>query len=483
MAHDVRNCQRCGALLSRYNRDVRCAACVAAEPIPEIPPALWQLGPIRDALASDDLGAVLVTARQALCFSQAELADLLSDNELTFSQPKVSRIEAGTPVREIDDRRRISDVLGIPAELLGLASRHSFTAASLALRPVATVVVREATAAMQRRTVLTGAAALVGWTLGGPLAEPSHQRIGTAHVQQSEDTLAQLWALDDRYGSDGIQELAVGLLQRLHAMLNHGTYDEPTGLRLQTMAGRVAEHAGWLSYDAGRQDHARYYLAEALTAARLSGDEELEVLVLGSLSVQAAHVGRHREAIALASRAQDTRVAHRMPAAYAMAAFREARAHALAQDDANANKAMLRAEKAFARASNRPDWIAYLDDAELAAKFAFCWAALGHSSKAIGLFSQALDGQHDAYQRNRALYSAYLAHAHLANSDVDQAATVGVAALDRVEQVTSVRALDEAASLRRRLAPHRSVPLARQYIEQFDDRFPHRAPPAGGNGG
>src|SRR5438067_2912107 len=134
---------------------------------------------------------------------------------------------------------------------------------------------------MRRRTVFTGAAALIGWTAGGPFGDVEGRKIGIAHVAQAEDALAQLWALDDRYGGDGIYELAAGLWQRVQRMLQHGTYDGPIGLRLRRLAGRLAEHAGWLSFDAGRQDHARYFLTEALTAARMADDAELEVLVLG----------------------------------------------------------------------------------------------------------------------------------------------------------------------------------------------------------
>jgi len=431
------------------------------------------LDPVRRALAMDDLGRVLVAARQALALTQGQLADLLTDDQLAFSQPKISRIEAGGPVRDMDDRRRISDVLGIPAELLGLASRRHHAKIALALRPVVTVVSEEAGALMQRRTVLAGAAALIGSTLGGPLAEPVNRRIGTAHIEQAEDALKQLWELDDRYGGDGIHELATGLLQRVHAMLNFGTYADSVGTRLHGLAGRLAEHAGWLSFDAGRQEHARYFLTEALMSARLSGHEELEVLILGSLSVQAAYVHRHREAVALAQRAQDSQVARRLPAAYAMAAFREARAHALGQDDASANKAMLRGEKAFARAGSRPEWVAYLDEAELAAKFAFCWAALGRNDKAVVLFEQALAGQQDHYQRNRALYSMYLARAYAANGQEERAGQVGLTALADLEEVTSVRVFDEAGRLRRELASAGRAPAVREYADAFDERFPH----------
>src|SRR5207248_951189 len=211
-------CRRCGSALSRYNREVLCAACSRAPTV--VPASLWELAPIRQALGADDVGGVLVAARTALGLSQAGLAGLLSDESVAFSQAKLSRIEAGLAVKDIDDLRRISDVLGIPAELLGLASGRSFARASLALRP-----------------------------------------------------------------------------------------------RVKVAAGRLAEQAGWLSFDAGRQDQARYYLTEAWTAARTADDADLELLALGSLSLQASRLGRLREAVAFAQRVQESPAARRTPVA------------------------------------------------------------------------------------------------------------------------------------------------------------------------
>jgi hypothetical protein len=88
-----------------------------------------------------------------------------------------------------------------------------------------------------------------------------------------------------------------------------------------------------------------------------------------------------------------------------------------------------------------------------------------------------LEGQRPEYRRNQALYSAYLAQAHLANAEVDQAASVGLTALDRAEAVTSVRTLEQIARLRQDLAAHCGLPSAREYVEQFDARFPDAVQP------
>ena len=153
------------------------------------------------------------------------------------------------------------------------------------------------------------------------------------------------------------------------------------------------------------------------------------------------------------------------------AAFREARAHAVRGERRAACTAMFRAEQAFDRSREQPDWVAYLDEAELAAKIAFCRAALGEPAWAVTSFEHALAGQRVAYQRNQALYSAYLARAHLANREVEQAANVGLGALDLAERVTSSRTRRQVGALRRQLGHYPTVPGAREYAEQYDMRF------------
>ncbi len=429
---------------------------------------------MREALEQDDVGGLLRAIRRALGWSQLELANQLSSDELSLSQAKVCRVEAGARIRDIDELRRISEVFGIPPVLLGLSPTTACTSASLTLPPTATVaeVVGQRTdGQMQRRSVLVGAAALVGLTLGRPLTEDGARRVGQAHVRQLETALAQLWALDDRYGGDDIQMLAVGLVDRVQTLLNRGTYDHAVGRQLGILSGRLAEHAGWLSFDAGRQDHARYLMTEALTAAHVAEDEELEVLVLGSLSLQASSVGRQREAVALAQRAQNTALARRTPSAMVMAAFREARGYGQLGERRLANKAMLKAEKAFDRSRQPPAWVAYLDEAELSAKIAYTKAAMGETASAAALFEHALGSQGPGYGRNRALYSAYLAHVHVARGNAEQAASVGLGALAFAEQVTSSRTLRQFARLRDRLAGYPRLAPAREYVEQFDARL------------
>jgi len=72
---------------------------------------------MRAAVAADDVGAVIRLARRHADLNQTRLGELCG-----YSLSTISRIERGQPPsQDIHVRRRIADVLGIPADYLGLA--------------------------------------------------------------------------------------------------------------------------------------------------------------------------------------------------------------------------------------------------------------------------------------------------------------------------------------------------------------------------
>ncbi|MDQ6742607.1 MAG: XRE family transcriptional regulator, partial [Candidatus Dormibacteraeota bacterium] len=64
----------------------------------------------------------------------------------------------------------------------------------------------------------------------------------------------------------------------------------------------LAEVAGWLLFDANRQDAAAALNREALRLAQLNGDRALEMLTLQNMSLQAHWRGQSDESLALANR-------------------------------------------------------------------------------------------------------------------------------------------------------------------------------------
>lgn len=84
----------------------------------EIHSGFWASSPVRAAVADDDAGRVIRLARRCADLNQTQLGTLCG-----YSVSTISRIERGQPpCQDIDVRRRIAEVLGIPAQYLGLAS-------------------------------------------------------------------------------------------------------------------------------------------------------------------------------------------------------------------------------------------------------------------------------------------------------------------------------------------------------------------------
>ena len=77
---------------------------------------IWRSGPVRAALASGDLGAVVRAVREAHHMTLAELGERCG-----YSSSTVSRLETGRqPLRDVKVLRSLADALDIPARLLGL---------------------------------------------------------------------------------------------------------------------------------------------------------------------------------------------------------------------------------------------------------------------------------------------------------------------------------------------------------------------------
>jgi transcriptional regulator with XRE-family HTH domain len=116
-------CDRCGTLLSRYNRGRVCGTCERSGRVPStvslaaIVAEPWLNRGDSDAVAADDVGAVLRAYRLASGHSQARLAAMLD-----MTQQNLSQIEGGRSP-SMEQRRRIVDVLGLAPEDLGLSSR------------------------------------------------------------------------------------------------------------------------------------------------------------------------------------------------------------------------------------------------------------------------------------------------------------------------------------------------------------------------
>ena len=357
--------------------------------------------------------------------------------ELTgFSQAHVSRLMAGqAQCYDIRAIRTMIDGLGAPRIFAGLAPRSATDAANLPLNPT------EEVAPTLRRTILATSLALPVVAMLGTKTTP--RRVTYGHAVRIRSLLPELYRLDDQTGGAAVSDVAQWCLREVDSLLNASDHDEAAGRELQLAFGELAEMAGWLDFDAGRTKAAQYHFGEALRAAKLADNLNLEVLVLASMIMLARHRGRPREAVQLAQLAQRRATGWGTPRLHSLLAAREAVGWAQAGDSASAQSAMHRALRAFEPDTNEddPTWLAFFTVAELTALQASVSSYLGKPSRAAAQLRTSLDTLGPDFTRNRALYVGRLALAHLADGDERLACDVLDADLPLFSTVRSGRAM------------------------------------------
>lgn len=146
----------------------------------------------------------------------------------------------------------------------------------------------------RRAFLLDGAGAILALPLGTGQAPG---KIGASEVRAVKAAVTTLYAQDHDHGSAPLRQAASEALHTAYQWLQSGTYTSRTESKLRSATGALSIAAGWLSYDSGRAGDAHSLYGEALAAARIADDPELEAHAFGCLSLLAKAQGRPREAI------------------------------------------------------------------------------------------------------------------------------------------------------------------------------------------
>jgi tetratricopeptide (TPR) repeat protein len=232
-----------------------------------------------------------------------------------------------------------------------------------------------------------------------------------------------------------------------------------TALRL--VAGH-AQLAGWVHADAGDYTAARRAYQVALHAAAVSEDRGLAAHVLGSLSHQSLAAGNPEEALLLARtglagiRGEGTALTR------VLLLHRVALAAARAGDRREAEAVLAGAERASDRSERRqePEWLYWLDKAELSAMTGRCLAMLGRPLRAVRLLAERRTA---VGPRSAALYDVWLARSYVELGEVEQACRVAGRALSAAVSAGSVRVADAMRHLQPLLLRYREVSAVREY--------------------
>ncbi|WP_369228854.1 hypothetical protein AB5J56_00415 [Streptomyces sp. R21] len=321
----------------------------------------------------------------------------------------------------------------------------------------------------RRAFLLDGAGVVLGFPLG---AQPRGTgRIGAPEIRAVSKAVRTIYAHDHDHGSGPLRRDAAEALHAAYGWLQEGTYTERTGQRLRSAIGALSIAAGWLSYDSGRAGDAHSLYGEALAAARIADDPELEAHAFGCLSLLAKASGRPREAISAAQGAQT--VARRLGSPRMLALFnmREAGGWALMDDRSATDKAIVRAHNFYAKGPSDadPGWLEFFAPGELAGLESLARADLGQHERAASGAEQAVLLHGEAFARNRALYTADVAiqHAVRDKPEPEAAAEAAGRVLAFLPEVRSDRLLQSLHHVAGALQRHRRVPAVADWIEEY----------------
>jgi tetratricopeptide (TPR) repeat protein len=281
-------------------------------------------------------------------------------------------------------------------------------------------------------------------------------RIGMADVDRFRVTADMFAQLDNRYGGGHARQALIQYLNTDGARLLRGRYTEAVGRALFSAVAEATLLAAWTAYDAAPTSGlAQRYFIQALALAQAGGDRLLGASILDAMSHQATYTGRFGEAANLARAARNGTRGLATPTLTAHFHTMEARALARLGDAKACDAALSAAVREFDRRNpeDDPPWIAYFDEAELAAEFGHCFRDLGRAVDASQHASQSLaavDGT--TFLRSDFFAAIVLADAHLAAGEPEQACAVALKALTAGEQIRSARCVNYLREFRQRLA-------------------------------
>lgn len=299
---------------------------------------------------------------------------------------------------------------------------------------------------------------------------PTPRKVGSADVLVVDQAVREIRLADDVHGADTLFDLAGQRLRGAYELLNEGTYSLTTERRLQSTAGELAISVGWLAHDSNRLADARSFYAEALATARMADDAALEAHVFCNSAFLARDAGRPREALRAAQAGQSAARHLDSDRLLALLAMREAGGWALLQDRPACERALIRAHTLFDRGEceSDPEWMSFFGEAELAGLEAQCWSALGDWDRASERAGRAIALQEPHFVRNRALYTAELAHDRLGRGDLAGAAGHGSAAVALLGEVRSARIRSMLADTANRLRGHVALREVRTFLAGYD---------------
>ena len=437
---------RTGALARRG--DPLCLTCMKASR--EMSPwPLWVFDSLllREALARVNLAAVPAIVRAACGLSQRDLASIAGWSPAALSYYERGQRDAVFDIRTL---LQFADAVGMPRSvLLPLILADPDTPLTAGPWPVTDLDADGCGVAV--RAAVSG-----------------------SHIKYWASCADALYVRDRVVGGAALLRPALRQWRLIRRVLPGPGIVAEAGQQLLTTAGDVALCAGWIALDGGRLPLARSLYAEARELASTSGDMMLAVHALTNLSMLYAEMagivpsqGPARRALRLSFQAAEEGRYLPIPRLHALIALRRATAASLLGDKAAFQAGISHARREMDRGphdDDPPEWLRFVDEAEVTGVEARGYLNLGDASRSALLYRQVLTVRLSA--RGRADYGAGLANVLLRQGACQDAVTAAEDALLALEGgVTSIRCLNRLRLVRRAAG---NAARADEFCERFD---------------
>lgn len=297
---------------------------------------------------------------------------------------------------------------------------------------------------------------------------PGSRRVGMRDVQAIRTATDMFTRLDFLYGGGHGHTTLRHYFRHEVLPLLSASYSEKVGTALFGAAAEIAEVLGWTAYDIG--DHAlayRYFLS-GLRLTQVINDRLLGATILANMSHQANYLGHTARSAQLARAALEGVRGQATPRAKAIFAAHEARALSSAQDFAGASRAMNETERYFegAGTSQDPEYLAYVDEAEIIGEFSHCFRDLKRPAESLRFAAQAVAQTGSQYARTLGFCRMVLAQSQLLNDDLEGAVSTAGLAVDEGESLQSARFVRYVEDFQQEISGYASAPAVAEFTEK-----------------
>jgi tetratricopeptide (TPR) repeat protein len=295
-------------------------------------------------------------------------------------------------------------------------------------------------------------------------------------VARLQARFAEVIASDHRHGGVvDVEQQATALADEALNLQNAGSSTQRVRSALYATAAGFRSSAMWAAIDGRRYDDAQRHMREAQALAEMSGDQAIKFRIWSHAGSMYRHIGRPADALAANNVARNLHITRRDPLFASLGLARQGAIHGVAQERSAARRAFGQAQEAMLRAApgeDRPVWLlAFYDEAELNSLALSAYLSLGDHETAEAHAHRCLAGLRPHMHRSRAIATARLAHAQLAQGDAEAATATAmtVPAKAATQHPRVSRMLKEFGAALRATAP--GSPTAQTWTEHTRDAW------------